>query len=99
METLVAPFFNFFVLVAAMVYFLRQPLKQFVLGRHEFLRDELQRVRQMLGEAQKQHGEFSSKLKAIDAEVASLREQNRQEAAASKSRVINEAQRLAVTIL
>lgn len=99
MSTLVAPFINFFILVGLLIYFLREPLRTFVSQRYETVRDTVKKVRNMLREAQEQYDEFSAKLKAIDAEVAALHDQAKQEAHAAQARVLQEAQRMSQLIL
>lgn len=99
METLVAPAINLAILVSILGYYLRQPLKGFVRTRHDTLRDEVERVGNQLKLAQAKFDEFSAKLKAIDAEVAALKEQARQDSEAMKVRVINDAKRLSQTIV
>ncbi|MGZ3688014.1 MAG: F0F1 ATP synthase subunit B family protein [Bdellovibrionota bacterium] len=97
--TLKAPFFNFFCLVAILVWKLRKPLGDFVHSRHLLLRDELMHVREQLRIAQDKYDEFSAKLKAIDAEISSLREQSKRDAQAARQRVSAEARKLAATIV
>jgi F-type H+-transporting ATPase subunit b len=99
MTGLIYPFINFFILVGALIYFLRTPVKSFVLDRHSNLKDELDRVHAKLGEAQKQYQEYSQRLSSMDAEVASLVQQIREEAETTKIRVITEAKRMADQIV
>ncbi len=98
MKELILPFINFTMLVGLLVWKLKAPIRSFVVQRHVSLRDELKRVREMLVGAQAKYDEFTGKLKAMDAEIVSLREQAKQDAAASKTRVVAEAQRLSATI-
>lgn len=91
--SLAAPAFNFFVLVGALAYYLKQPLKSFVHQRHLTVGEDLRKVRQLLRESQERYDEFSAKLKAIDVELTSLREQARQDAQTTKLRILSEAQR------
>jgi F0F1-type ATP synthase membrane subunit b/b' len=99
MDTLIAPAINLLILICALIYFLRTPLKNFVSQRHVVLRDELARVRELLASAQRQHEEFSAKLKAFDAEATTLRAQMATDAEQAKSRLIQEAQRLSAQII
>lgn len=99
MHQLIAPTFNFLVLIAILAYYLKQPIKDFVSNRHVSMRDELARVRELLKQAQSKNEEFVSKLKAIDAEVASLRQQMAQDAKSAKQRLVSDAQRLSATIV
>lgn len=99
MSTLIAPFINVLILVGLLVYFLREPVRTFVSQRYETVRDTVKKVRDMLRQAQEQYDEFSAKLKAIDAEVAALHEETRQEALAVQTRISGEAQRMSQVIL
>jgi F0F1-type ATP synthase membrane subunit b/b' len=98
MSELFAPTINLLILVGILAYYLRTPVKQSVQDRHTGLRDELARVRDLLRQAQDQYNEFSSKLKAIEAETTALRQQAVQDAEAAKHRIINDAQRMANAI-
>jgi F0F1-type ATP synthase membrane subunit b/b' len=99
MHELIAPTVNLAILIAALVYFLRAPLKDFVGNRHNTVREELARVRELLQKARAQHAEFSAKLNAMGAEVASYRDQAKQDAQASKQRLVSDAQRLSGNIV
>lgn len=99
MSELIFPTINLAILLVIMVVYLREPIRSFVRVRHETLRDELRRVRELLSGAKTKYEEFSSKLKAMEAEIQSLRDQARQDAAASQARVLAEAQALSATIV
>jgi F0F1-type ATP synthase membrane subunit b/b' len=99
MESLIAPIFNLLLLIALLSYKLRRPLSDFLLQRPHTLRTELYTVREQLKEAQQKYDEFSAKLKAIDAEIATLREQSIHDAGAMKQRLITEARRIATHIV
>jgi F-type H+-transporting ATPase subunit b len=99
MSELIFPAINLAILVTIMVVKLRDPLRGFVRTRHETLRDELQRVRDLLKQSQTRYDEFTGKLRALEAEIVTLREQARQDAAQTKSTVLAEAQRLSAAIV
>jgi F-type H+-transporting ATPase subunit b len=99
MGEIVFPFINLAILITILVVYLREPLRSFVRGRHETLRDELQRVRELLSQAQSKYEEFTGKLKAMEAEIITLRTQARQDAAASQSKIVAEAQKLSAVII
>ena len=99
MHTLIAPFINLLILIALLVYYLRQPLKDFVHGRHLSIHGDIKKAQEQLRDAQARHEEFSAKLKAIDAEVSALHQQARQDAEATKARIIQEAKRLSDNIV
>ncbi len=92
---LIPPFINFSILVGALYYFLKEPVKEFVAERHSSLKDELDRVQLKLVDAQKQYQEYSQRLSTIDAEVSSLLQQARMDADSSRIRLLTEAKRMA----
>jgi F-type H+-transporting ATPase subunit b len=94
MSELLAPTINLLILVGILVYYTRHPIRKSVEDRHVGLRDELARVRDLLRQAQEQYNEFSSKLKAIEAETTALRQQAIQDAEAARQRLVNDAQRM-----
>jgi F-type H+-transporting ATPase subunit b len=99
MEHLIGPAFNFFVFVGLLAYLLPKPVKAFVAGRHDFIREEVLRVQEKLRASRARFEEFSSKLKAVDAEIAGLRSQAQQDAQAASTRVVTEAKRLSSQIV
>jgi F0F1-type ATP synthase membrane subunit b/b' len=99
METLIAPVVNLVILLAVMAYYLKQPLKTFAKDRHHSIRTDLEVVRNQLRDAKAKHAEFSSKLRAMDAEIAGLKTQASQDAQALKTKVQAEAQKLSSNII
>jgi F0F1-type ATP synthase membrane subunit b/b' len=99
MHELIFPTVNLAILIVLLAIYTKAPIRQFVSDRHRTLRDELQSVRELLVRAQSQYDEFTSKLKAMDAEIESLRSQAKQDASAMRSRVTAETQRLSATIV
>lgn len=99
MQTLLAPVVNLVILIGIMAYYLRAPLKAFASNRHHSIRTELEAVRNQLRDAKGKHIEFSSKLRAMDAEIAGLKNQAIQDAQALKKKVQAEAQRFSGNIV
>lgn len=99
METLVAPFINFAILVGFLAFKLRAPLGEFVRTRHVTIKTELEEVAELLRQAQERFNEYSAKLKAIDAELAAVRDQGKRDAQQTKVRIVQEAERLAKTVV
>ena len=99
MHTLIAPFINLLILLGLMVYYLRQPLVDFARNRSVTIRDELKKVGEELQLAKQKHAEFSSKLKAMDAEIVGLKNQAIQDAQAMKARISAEAQKQSANIV
>lgn len=99
METLIAPVINLAILIGVLTYYLKQPLKSFAKDRHHSIRAELEAVRNQLRDAKAKHAEFSSKLRAMDAEISGLKTQAIQDAQALKAKVQAEAQKLSGNIV
>lgn len=99
MHGLTAPFINFLLLVALLVWKLRGPVKNFVAQRHNTLRNDIDTVRESLKRAQERYNEFSAKLKSVDQELIALRQQSRQDAEAMRVRVVADAKKLATTVV
>jgi F0F1-type ATP synthase membrane subunit b/b' len=99
MESLTAPIINFLILVVFLGVKLRKPLQNFVEQRHHTIRNDVNTVREQLRFAQEKYEEFSSKLKAVQSEVSSMRDQTRQEVADIKQRLMNEARRSSSLII
>ena len=97
METLFFPAFNFLVLVVLLAYYLRAPIREFVSARYVNIRQELHDVREQLRGAREKYEEFSAKLKAVDAEIRSLRDYARRDAEAMRERILSESKRVAET--
>lgn len=99
MESLLAPAINFFLLVGFLAYKLKQPLRNFVKQRHDNLKNEILSVADQLKQAQEKYNEFSVKLKSVSAEVATLREQARQDSATMKQKILADARRTATNVV
>jgi F0F1-type ATP synthase membrane subunit b/b' len=99
MESLIAPLVNVTILIVFLSTKLKLPIRSFVSQRHLSIRDEIHSVREQLRQAQEQYDEFSFKLKAVDAEIAVLREQTKQDSVAIRQKVVNEARRVSGSIV
>ena len=99
MSELIFPTINLAILIGILVVYTREPIRAFIRTRHETLRDELRRVRDLLVNSKAKFEEFSAKLKAMEAEIQALRDQAKQDAATIKSKILAEAQTLSATIV
>lgn len=99
MASLIPSAVNLAILVGILVFYTREPLRQFVRTRHETLRDELQKTALDLRTAKQRYEEFSGRLASMESEAASLRQQAKDDARAAKTRVVEDAKRLAQTIV
>lgn len=99
MHALIAPFVNVSILVGVLFYYLRKPISDFVINRHNSVRDLVKSVGDELRNAQTKYEEFSSRIRALDAEVRALREQGKQESEQMKVRVLVDARRISAAIV
>lgn len=80
-------FFNLFLFVGALIYFIRRPVSDALRARREGIRRELMRAREERDAANAKLEEVEARLARLDAEVASVREQARREAEAEGERI------------
>ena len=97
-QNIVPPLVNFAALAAGLFYVLRKPTREFVEARHQTLRASVQESEAKLRDAQARYDEFSSKLKAIDVELTSLRNYTLDGAKASAGALVIEAQKLSASL-
>ena len=55
-------FINFAVLVGALVYFLRKPLKEYLLKRHDTVKEKIEEADRLLGEAEEAKKKYEERL-------------------------------------
>ena len=80
-------FFNLFVFVGVLVYFLRRPLSESLVARREAIRRELLRAQEESRAARAKLEEVEARLSRLDAEVETVRAQTRREAAEERERI------------
>lgn len=83
---------DFIVLVAALVYFVRKPLKKFLQGRRDTMEREIDEAKALQAEARAVLDEYRERLKNVDAEVKGILERAHEEATAAKARIIAEGE-------
>lgn len=98
MSSLLFPLLNVSLLVAALVYYLRKPILEFVATRHVTLRSEVEGARTRLRHAQEKVEELSAKLQGVDAELAGIRQQGQRDVSDLKARILADSKKLAQTI-
>jgi F-type H+-transporting ATPase subunit b len=99
MSSLIPALINFSILVGALIYFLRKPVKAFVFERHSSLKTQLDQAQTKLVQAQRQYNEYSQRLSSMDAEVTNLVQSIRGEAETARVRIITDARRMADQIV
>ena len=66
-------FINFAVLVAALVYFLRKPLKEYLLKRHDTVKEKIEEADRLLREAEEAKKKYEERLSKLDGEIEAFR--------------------------
>ena len=69
MSELFTPTVNFVILVGGLVYFLRNPLKNFVKTRRDVIQKEVEEAQKKKEEAEKKLHEFEKKLHEFESEA------------------------------
>jgi F-type H+-transporting ATPase subunit b len=98
-ETLIAPSVNLFLLVVVLGYYLVGPLKAFAATRQGSIRDQLEESRKLLAEARSKFEDFTSRVKGLSAEAATLQSQAEQDAKRSRDALVRAAEQLGSTIV
>ena len=83
----VARLFNFGLLVGVLVYFLRSPIASYLSSRSDQIRSALVQASAMRASAEAQLAEIEARMKALPAELATLRAQGKQEVVAEEARI------------
>ena len=86
---------NFVIFVSILGFLLRKPLKSMIAERHNTLRVDIEATREQLAEAQKKFQDYSLRIQSLDQEVATIVQEARMEAEASRVRIITQAKRMA----
>ena len=84
---LIAKIFNFAALVGILVYFLKDPLTEYLTSRIARVREDLVTAAATRESATKQLAEIESKLKALPAELEALKRRGAEEITAERARI------------
>lgn len=82
------PAANFALLLGVLVYVARQPIRDFFASRQGRIRGELDAAAQALRDAEARHAEWQRRLVDLDAELARLRADARERAAAERGQIL-----------
>ncbi len=91
-------FINFAVLVAALVYFLRKPLKEYLLRRHDTVKEKIEEADRLLREAEEAKKVYEEKLSMLEGEIAAFRTSALEEMEKEKKKILDDARGLASRI-
>ena len=99
MSSLIAPFFNLIALLVILGVFLKKPLADFVVSRHNSIRDELEAARQLFARAQKSVEDLNARMQSVDAELSTLQAQAREDGQKISVGIVSAAKSLSSAIV
>jgi len=65
---------NFIILFAVLAYYLKEPIRNFLIERRGIISNAIDEAEKVIAEAKKRYEEFSAKMNKIDEEIKTLRE-------------------------
>ena len=92
------PAVNFALLLAALVYFARAPIRAFFASRQGRIREDLDSASRALTDAEARHAEWQRRLVELDGELARIRAQARERAEAERRHILADAEAAAERI-
>ena len=91
-------FINFAILVAALVYFLRKPLKEYLLKRHDAVKEKIEEADRLLREAEEAKKKYEERLSKLEGEIEAFRASALVEMEREKKKILDDARGLASRI-
>lgn len=91
MHSLIWPAINFSILLVILYRVLKKPLQDFTRNRHETLRTQVQEVRDLLRTSQEKYNDYSARLKSVDLETTTIREQAIKEGREIERKILEKA--------
>jgi F-type H+-transporting ATPase subunit b len=82
---------NFFILVAVLVYFLREPIRNFLIERRGMIGNEIEEAKRAIDEAKKRYEEYAEKMRKMEGEVKSLSDTIRKEGQVEREEILRQA--------
>jgi F-type H+-transporting ATPase subunit b len=86
---------NFAILLAILIKFIRPPLKGYLEKRHNQVKEELERAKELSEAAEKAYQEAQKRLENLDKEITAIREQMQKEVEQEKKKLMEEAEKKA----
>lgn len=94
----ILPWINFIILAGVLFYYLKNPLREFLLGRHKKVREELQAVSQLLASTLKRHEEYKRRISQLKTEITQLKTEMCSIGTMEKEHLIRDAQEFTARI-
>lgn len=98
MHGLLPSFFNFFLFVGLLVYFLRKPLRDFVVQRSVNMAELMKKTADQLRSSSEIYNDSVQRLSKIATEVEEIRAEANREAQETRTKILHEAEFLSKSI-
>lgn len=85
-------FVNLVLLLAILIYFLKHPIKQFLIERRRTIGNKIDEAREKIEEARNKFEEYNKKLENIENEISSLKDYIKQQGENERAEIIKRAQ-------
>ena len=83
---------NFIILFSVLAYFLKEPLRNFLVERRGIIGNQIQEAKKAIDEAKQRYEDYAYKLKKMDDEIWSLKETIRKEGEVEREEILKQAE-------
>lgn len=83
---------NFIILFAVLAYFLKEPIRNFLIERRGIIGNEIEEAKKTIDEAKKKYEDYAEKMKKMDEEIISLKETIRKEGEVEREEILRQAE-------
>ncbi len=89
---------NLIILLGVLVYFLKSPVKNFLIERRGTIGHEIDSAQKTIGEAKSKYDEYAKKLESIESEINNLKDTLRKQGEAERAELLRQADAASETI-
>lgn len=83
---------NLIILLAVLSYFLKEPIRNFLIERRGIIGNEIDEAQKTIAQAKKKYEEYLERMKNIESEIESLKEVIRKEGEIEREEIIKQAE-------
>jgi len=83
---------NLVILIVVLAYYLKEPLRNFLIERRGIIGNEIEEAKKAIDEAKKRYEEYEGRMKKIEDEVKSLKETIRREGEIERGEILRQAE-------
>ncbi len=82
---------NLIILLGVLVYFLKSPVKNFLIERRGTISHDIESAQKTIGEAKSKYDEYAKKLQAIETEINNLKDTLRKQGESERAELLRQA--------